>query len=114
MTRAAIIRTMETGLMKTQAAPLSGDERQRLASFLGAAVTVERKREEIANPCPASVPSARLGSEPPAWANWGGSLAKLRFQSAKDAGLDAQPVPRLALKWAFAFSDTSTLVRSRL
>jgi polyvinyl alcohol dehydrogenase (cytochrome) len=109
MTPAAIIRTMESGIMKTQAAPLSGDERQRIASFLGTAVTVERNREEIANPCPVSVPSARLGSESPAWASWGGGLANTRFQSAKDAGLDPQTVSRLALKWAFAFPDTSTL-----
>ena len=109
MTPAAIVRTMELGLMKTQAAALSGDERQRLASFLGTAVTVERKREEIANPCPASVPSTRLGSETPAWSSWGGDLANMRFQSAKDAGLDAQAVPRLTLKWAFGFPDTSTL-----
>ena len=112
MTPAAIIRTMESGLMKTQAAALSGDERQRLASFLGTAVTVERKREEITNPCPASVPSTRLGSETPAWSSWGGGLANMRFQSAKDAGLDAQAVPRLTLKWAFGFPDTST-VRSQ-
>ena len=109
MTPAAIVRTMETGLMKAQAAPLSADERQRLAGFLGTAVTVERKREEIVNSCPASVPSARLASESPAWASWGGNVANTRFQSAKDAGLDAQAVPGLTLKWAFAFPDTSTL-----
>ena len=33
----------------------------------------------------------------------------MRFQSAKEAGLDAQAVPRLTLKWAFGFPDTSTL-----
>ena len=109
MTPAAIIRTMESGLMKTQALALSGDERQRLASFLGTAVTVERKREEIANPCPASAPSTRWGSQTPAWSSWGGGLANARFQSAKDAGLDAEAVPRLTLKWAFGFPDTSTL-----
>ena len=109
MTPAAIVRTMESGLMKAQAAPLSGDERQRIASFLGTAITVERKREEIANPCPASVPNTRLGSESPRWASWGGGLSNMRFQSAKEAGLDAQAVPRLTLKWAFGFPDTSTL-----
>lgn len=109
MTPAAIIRTMESGIMKAQAAALSGDERQRVASFLGTAVTVERKREEIANPCPASVPSAGLGADAPRWTSWGGGLTNARFQAAKDAGLDAQAVPRLTLKWAFAFPETSTL-----
>src|SRR5580704_12568521 len=53
MTPTAILKTIESGIMKAQAAPLSGDERLKIASLLGTAVTVERKREEIANPCPA-------------------------------------------------------------
>jgi polyvinyl alcohol dehydrogenase (cytochrome) len=105
MTPAAIQKTLESGVMKQQAAPLSPDERQRIASFLGTAVTLERKREEIANLCPAdSTPD-----ESPAWASWGGGLANTRFQSAKDAGLRAEDLPRLKLKWAFAFPDTSTM-----
>ena len=105
MTPAAIQRTLESGVMKQQAAPLSPDERQRIASFLGTAVTLERKREEIANLCPAGA----APGESPAWASWGGGLANTRFQSAKDAGLRAEDVPRLKLKWAFAFPDTSTM-----
>ncbi|MBZ5579166.1 MAG: PQQ-binding-like beta-propeller repeat protein [Acidobacteriia bacterium] len=105
MTPAAIQKTLESGIMKAQATPLSADERLKIATFLGTAVTVERKREEIANACP---PGARW-SDGPAWASWGGGLTNTRFQSAKDAGLRAADVPRLKLKWAFAFSDTSTL-----
>ena len=105
MTPLAIQKTLESGVMKAQAAPLSADERLKIASFLGTAVTLERKREEIANPCPAGAG----WSDGPAWASWGGGLTNTRFQSAKDAGLRAEDVPRLKLKWAFAFSDTSTL-----
>src|SRR5580704_17781880 len=105
MTPAAIQKTLESGVMKSQAAPLSPDERQRIASFLGTAVTLERKRDEIANLCPAGVGPG----ESPAWASWGGGLANTRFQSAKDAGLRAEDVPRLKLKWEFAFPDTSTM-----
>ena len=105
MTPAAIQKTLESGVMKQQAAPLSPDERQRIASFLGTTVTLERKRDEIANLCPAGV----APGESPAWASWGGGLANTRFQSAKDAGLRAEDVPRLKLKWAFAFPDTSTM-----
>ena len=105
MTPAAIQRTLESGLMKQQAAALSPDERQRIATFLGTAVTVERARNEIANPCP----SGAAWSDGPAWNSWGGNLANTRFQSANDAGLSAEDAPRLKLKWAFAFADTSTL-----
>ena len=41
----------KSGVMKTQAAPLSADERLKIASCFGTAVTTERRREEIANPC---------------------------------------------------------------
>ncbi|HTB20320.1 MAG TPA: PQQ-binding-like beta-propeller repeat protein [Bryobacteraceae bacterium] len=105
MTPAAIQKTIDSGIMKQQASALSADERQRIASFLGTAVTLERKREEIANLCPAGAP----WNEGPAWASWGGGLANTRFQSEKDAGLSVQDLPRLKLKWAFAFPDTSTM-----
>jgi polyvinyl alcohol dehydrogenase (cytochrome) len=105
MTPVAIQKTLESGVMKQQAAPLSPDERQRIATFLGTAVTLERKRDEIANLCPAGA----AWSDGPAWSSWGGGLANMRFQSAKDAGLRVEDLPRLKLKWAFAFPDTSTL-----
>jgi polyvinyl alcohol dehydrogenase (cytochrome) len=105
MTPAAIQRTLDAGVMKTQAAALSADERLKIASFIGTAVTSERRHEELANPCSAA-PSRKEG---PAWANWGGGLANTRFQSAKDAGFQAEDLPRLKLKWAFAFPDTSTM-----
>jgi polyvinyl alcohol dehydrogenase (cytochrome) len=105
MTPAAIQKTLESGVMKPQAAPLSPDERQRIASFLGTAVTLERKRDEIANLCPAG----SAAGESPAWSSWGGNFANTRFQSEKDSGLRVEDLPRLKLKWAFAFPDTSTM-----
>jgi len=105
MTPLAIQKTLESGVMKAQAAPLSGDERLKIANFIGTAVTLERRREEIANPCPAGAGWL----DGPSWGSWGGNLQNTRFQSAKDAGLTANDLPKLKLKWAFAFQDTSTL-----
>ena len=48
-----ILRTLESGVMKPQAARLSANERQALANYLGKPVLNERRREELANPCPA-------------------------------------------------------------
>jgi polyvinyl alcohol dehydrogenase (cytochrome) len=95
--------------MKSQAAPLSGDERMKIANFLGTAVTVERRREEIANPCPAGAAWQNGPGQTQGWTSWGGGLANTRFLPANEAGLQGDAVPRLALKWAFAFPDTSTL-----
>src|SRR5262249_27414812 len=103
MTTAAIQKTLESGVMKTQAAALSADERLRVATFLGTAVTLERKREEIPNLCQSNEQtSAGQRANLPAWAGWGAGLVNSRFQPAKNAGLDIQDLPRLTLKWAFA------------
>jgi polyvinyl alcohol dehydrogenase (cytochrome) len=107
MTPAAIQKTLDSGVMQTQAAALSADERLRIASFLGTPVTIERKREEIANLCRAGAQTA--SAQRPSWPAWGGGLANTRFQSATEAGIEARDLPRLTLKWAFAFSDTSTM-----
>jgi polyvinyl alcohol dehydrogenase (cytochrome) len=106
MTPAAIQKTLESGVMKQQSAPLSADERQKIAAFLGTAVTLERKREEIANLCSAETAPPRESAQ---WSNWGGGFANTRFQSEKDAGLTAADLPHLKLRWAFAFPDTSTM-----
>src|SRR2546425_5924079 len=105
MTPTAILRALESGIMKSQAAVLSANERQAVANFLGTAVTVERKRDEIANPCPAGAG----WKDAPGWSTWGAGLTNMRFQAAKEAGLRAEDLPKLSVKWAFAFPDTVVL-----
>ena len=105
MSPTAILRALEAGVMRSQAAALSTNERQSLANFLGTAVTVERKRDEITNRCPAAG-GLKTG---PSWSNWGAGMMNTRFQSAKDAGIKAEDTGNLRLKWAFAFPDSSVL-----
>jgi polyvinyl alcohol dehydrogenase (cytochrome) len=105
MTPTAILRALESGIMRAQAAVLSTNERQAVANFLGTAVTVERSRDEITNPC-----AAGAGwKDGPGWSNWGAGLTNMRFQPAKEAGLKADDLPKLTVKWAFAFPDTTVL-----
>src|SRR5579864_5388919 len=104
----SILRALEGGVMKQQAAVLSTNERQAVANWLGAPVTLERRREEISNSCPAGA----AWKNNPGWSGWSPGLVNTRFQSAQDAGLTAADVPRLQPKWAFAFPDT-TLLRSQ-
>ena len=108
MTPGSILKALETGAMKQQAAPLSRNERQAVAALLGTAVTVERPRDQITNPCPAGA-EWRNG---PGWSSWGNGLANTRFQDEKDTGFAAKDLPWLKLKWAFAFPDT-TILRSQ-
>src|SRR5207249_1524991 len=44
----------------------------------------------------------------PAWNGWGASLENTHFQPAAQAGLTIDGVPRLQLKWAFGFPDTTS------
>jgi polyvinyl alcohol dehydrogenase (cytochrome) len=105
MTPTAILRALETGIMKSQAAVLSVNERQAMANFLGTAVTVEIRRDEISNACPAGP----VWKDGPGWSTWGAGPANTRYQAAKEAGLKAEDLPKLTLKWAFAFSDSAVL-----
>ena len=105
LSSATIQKTIDSGIMKTQAAPLSADERMKVAAYLGITATREKRAEEIPNPCPAS--AGWKGTA--AFASWGGNLANSRFQTAEAAGIRAEDVPKMKLAWAFAFPDTSAL-----
>jgi polyvinyl alcohol dehydrogenase (cytochrome) len=56
-----------------------------------------------ANPLIASL------SATPSWNGWGVDATNGRFQSAKAAGLPADQVPRLKLKWAFGFPGATAV-----
>src|SRR6202162_329753 len=50
-TQTSILRPLEGGVMKQQAAVLSANERQAVANWLGTPVTLERRGGEISNSC---------------------------------------------------------------
>lgn len=54
------------------------------------------------NHCPSNPPMDDPASGP-AWNGWGADAGNTRFQTAKAAGLTADRVPKLKLKWAFGF-----------
>ncbi len=98
----SIVVALESGVMKAQAANLSAMERQAIADFLsprtGAAVQSARD-----NACPAGArPLANVNG----WNGWSVDLVNSRLQTAASAGLRAQDVPKLKVRWAFGFPDT--------
>jgi len=93
------------GIMAAPGASLSDPERRRIAEFmsgrplgsarLGAASAMPNQcRGNPQLPNPASAPQ---------WNGWSSDAANHRFQSVAAAGMRAQDVPRLRLKWAFGF-----------
>ena len=105
MSPARILRTLDFGLMMSVAYPLRRDEREALAAFLG------KGPDETAPSAQAMCKTGRPLSSAAArgsWTGWSPSAANTRYQPAEQAGLTADTVPRLQLKWAFGFTGDVT------
>ncbi len=103
----AIVDALTAGSMRYQGLALSGDERRAIAEYLtgrklrgtptGTTVGMCGKRTALADPLSG-----------PVWNGWGPTIENTHFQPAAQAGLIAAQVPRLHLKWAFGFPDTTS------
>jgi len=106
-----IYGAITTGAMATAAQQLSAAEKQVLAAYLGGRpldLADAGSATRMRNHCEANAPIENISSTP-AWNGWGVNLSNTRFESAQGAGITAQQVPHLKLKWAFGFphGDTS-------
>jgi len=107
-----ILQSLEKGTMKAQAAERSRAQRRALAEYLSG------KPFAIApsNPIPKSAfcnsaSPVRSSGDPlagPAWNGWGVTITNSRFEPAEAAGMTADQVSRLKLRWAFGFPGAST------
>ena len=95
-----ILRSLDSGAMKTQAEGLSAGERFALAKYLGA-----RAVRDPSLPPSAFCAGDRLSfrDKPGAarWSGWSPDFDNARFQGEAPAGLTARDAVRLKLKWAF-------------
>ena len=57
----------------------------------------------------ANKPAKTLGNTESGWNSWGSNLANTRFQTPERAGLSAEDVSKLKLKWAFGVPAVSTM-----
>ena len=99
-----IVRSLESGLMKEQGATLTAAQRRTVAEFLTGKIIGQEIQPVKSNTC-ADV-KASFSPSASDWNGWGSDLANTRFQPADRAGLKAAEVPKLKLKWAFAFHGT--------
>jgi polyvinyl alcohol dehydrogenase (cytochrome) len=91
---------MTTGTMKQQAAGLSADEIRTLAVFLtGKQPSAALQSDQEANLCKARGGPINLNA--PQWNGWGRDLSNSHYQPKP--GLKAEDVPKLKVKWAFAY-----------
>jgi polyvinyl alcohol dehydrogenase (cytochrome) len=107
LTPEAVYAALTTGPMVAQSKDLSDEEKRAMAAFLGGrplGSTEAGDAKFMTNHCasspPLGDPAANAG-----WNGWGNDAGNTRFQSAKAAGISADQVPRLKLKWAFGFPN---------
>ena len=100
-----IYTAITTGIMQSQAANLTDEQKRRLAEYmggrpLGSAALADAS--QMPNRCPAGA-ALTDPSKGASWNGWGADAQNTRFQSAEAAGLPVAQVPNLKLKWAFGF-----------
>jgi polyvinyl alcohol dehydrogenase (cytochrome) len=103
---AAILDALANGSMRVQGSKLSGPQRRTIAEYLAGTRLGGDPTGASMGRCPSN-PAFDLGSAP-MWNGWGATVTNARFQSAGAAGLTADQVPRLVLKWAFGFPDATS------
>lgn len=99
LTSARILRVLDFGTMMSMAYPLSREEREAVAAFLGK----PGDPPPIPEKAYCSNRTVKLGrSLQPAWNGWSPDTTNRRFQPA---GLSVDQVRNLELKWAYGFAD---------
>ncbi len=106
MTPENVMTALTTGKMAAQGKGLSAAEMHAVAAFVTGktfgAEAAPAQQGMCASPAPFEHPFAGAY-----WNGWGAGLANLRMQPAAMAGLTAEQVPQLKLKWAFGFPGAS-------
>ena len=97
-----ILSALQDGKMKAIAAGLNDGQRMAVAKFLGTEGAEGMSKTAV---CSAPGPLVKNAAS---WNSYGIDLGNSRYQSAEAAGLSADTVPRLKLKWAFGFPGVTT------
>lgn len=98
----AILDAMNSGIMQSQAATLAPGQREAIAEYLAGETVADARNRPPPRHCEGPAAAFDL-NDPPAHVGWGMDGNNSRFVPAAVAGLAAADVPRLELKWAFAF-----------
>src|SRR6185436_18222331 len=103
---ARIVRALDAGAMLAIAMSMNRDERIAVAEYLGTDAPDSSPPESAY----CSNRAATLGavSSATSWNGWSPTPDNARYQSAERAGLRAEQVPELELKWAYGFAGDVT------
>jgi polyvinyl alcohol dehydrogenase (cytochrome) len=93
----SIYAAMTNGLMSIQATGISDPDMRAIASFLTGAEVEDLALEVTANMCESNPPMSNPALSD-AWNGWGPDVRNARYV---DAGITADTIPDLRLKWAY-------------
>jgi len=99
-----VLHSLENGVMKPQGANLTPMQKRVVAEYVSGK-TLQVVSRETAGKC--SLPDDVVPSF--SWNGWGAGAANTRFQSQEFGRLAAADVPKLKLRWAFAFPQQSMM-----
>jgi polyvinyl alcohol dehydrogenase (cytochrome) len=102
-----IVNALTIGSMSGQAQGLSEAEKRMIAEAIStqpAGTVAGGDAKAMSNPCPSNPPFADPSSGA-AWNGWGVDTANTRFQKVRGAGISAEQVARLRLRWAFGIPN---------
>ncbi len=105
-----ILKSMNDGVMQLQAEQMTTGERRRLAEHLGGS-SLDSGSTIPLRMCGDGVAGPDL-QQPSRTSDWGMAPGNTRFITAEIAGLELSDIPRLRLKWAFAY-PRATRARSQ-
>jgi polyvinyl alcohol dehydrogenase (cytochrome) len=111
MTPEAVYEALNKGALHAPARQLSDADRRSISEYLSGRNFMGSNAGDASampNVC-ASNPSITSLTATPGWNGWGVDPTNGRFQTAKAAGLSADQVPRLKLKWAFGFPGATAV-----
>ena len=101
----SILVALEAGIMRSQGERLTAAERRAVAEFLSPRAS-EANVTARPDACPAN---AKPLSKLTGWNGWGVDLVNSRMQSTAAAGLHAEDISKLKVKWAFGFPYAVTI-----
>jgi polyvinyl alcohol dehydrogenase (cytochrome) len=110
MSAEQVLESLENGSMRARASERSRAQRRALAEYVSEKrLTTDAggsiPRSAFCNPASAPPANSLAG---PAWNGWGHGITNMRFQSASAAGMTADDLSHLKLKWAFGFPGASS------
>ena len=104
----SIVNALTGGAMRYQGLSLSGAERRAVAEYLtGKTVGADVKVDPSIGRCVNPAPFSSMGAGPN-WNGWSADLSNTHAVSAKVAGLTAEQLPRLTLKWALGLPEATS------